>query len=178
SLIRGIVRAQRVAVQEQHAASVQIDDRAVLEQPHAGFFAEAFADQKIAIAMYQGARRAGGRQVAHGSDRAAFVGIGIVVSDPRFEQVPEDVERLRVLRLFDEKAQELIRDLRMRSVEMEVGDEKGAHGSRAWGSGRGAWVRRKWLGAVGSASWCSGPSPRPHAPSPFTEFPSSRSRSA
>ena len=66
ALVGVIVGAQRVAVHQQDALAVQIDDRAVVEQLDAGLAAEALADQEIAVAVDEEARHAGGRELRAG----------------------------------------------------------------------------------------------------------------
>ena len=56
-------------------------------------------------------------------------GSGIVVADPGFEQVAEDVQRLRAPRFALEEIEELRGDVGPRAVEMQIGDEERGHGT-------------------------------------------------
>ena len=84
---------------QQHALAVELDDRAVAKQPAAGVAAEAVAQHEVAVAVHHEARHTGGGEVAQCRDDLALRRVGVVVADPDFEQVAQDVERARDARL-------------------------------------------------------------------------------
>ena len=63
-LVFDVVAAQRVAVHQQRARAVQVDDGRVVQQLHAARQRETFADQEIAIAVHEVDRNAAVRQCA------------------------------------------------------------------------------------------------------------------
>src|SRR5262249_46019696 len=94
-LIGMIVGTQQVAVHQQYAPAVDIDQRAIRQQLDASLTTEAFADEEVAIAVNQEGFHASVGDVSQAREDAALVRVGIVVADPRFEQVAENVQRLR-----------------------------------------------------------------------------------
>src|SRR5688572_16428389 len=50
-LVRMVVSAQRVAVCDEHALTIQLDHHRVLKEPYARFVAELAAEQEIPIAV-------------------------------------------------------------------------------------------------------------------------------
>src|SRR6185295_4005819 len=96
-------------------------------QLDAGFAAERLADEEIAIAVDEVRLHAGARDRTQTLDHAALVRIGIVIADPRFEQVAEDVQRLGATRLALQELEELRADVGPRAVEVQIRDEKRRH---------------------------------------------------
>ena len=103
-----------VAVHQQDALAVQVDDGAVREQAHAGLAAEALADQEIAVAVDEIASACRRSSARAGPHDATLVRVGVVVADPGFEQIAEDVQRLAPARFALEEVEELRGDVRPR----------------------------------------------------------------
>jgi len=134
ALVAHIVRAEDVAVHEQHGFAVEIDRRTVLQQATAGIAAEVRADEKVAVAVHEVARYAGGGKPAQGG---LYRGIGrfrIIVSEPDLEQVAEDVQRLGPAGLTLQEIDELRGDLRRVGVKVQVGDEESRQTSVSGGA--------------------------------------------
>ena len=96
-LIGLIVGAQGVAVQDQDPAAVQLQHFLFRQQLHAGA-GEALAEQKIAVAVDEVAGHAGLLQRFQRRGDLRVQRLGIVVADPGFKQVAEDVQRVGVNR--------------------------------------------------------------------------------
>ena len=56
-----------------------------------------------------------------------LIGIGVIIADPYFEQVAEDVQRLGAHRVSLQKAQELVDGLGRARVEVYIRYEQTAH---------------------------------------------------
>ena len=77
------------------------------EQADAGGGREALAEQKIAVAVHEGDLQPCVRGGAQRGDDARVVRVvEVVVADPHFEQVAEDVERFRLPGTASQKAEE------------------------------------------------------------------------
>jgi hypothetical protein len=87
-----IVDAQQVAVHQQHASSVKIDHRAVPQELDAGFAQKALPMRKSRLPWMKYVLTPA-RVTAAALEHAPLVRVGIVVADPRFEQVAQDVQR-------------------------------------------------------------------------------------
>ena len=110
---------------QQDALAVQVHDRAVVEQRAAGLGGESATDQEVAIAVNEKARHASVRQAAQRGHDVACGGGGVVVAQPGFEQVAEDVERTGLpRRLPFQESMELPRDRRHRRVQVQVRDQQ------------------------------------------------------
>jgi cytochrome c553 len=127
ALVTDVVRAERVAVHQQHAATVTFRDRAVIEQRGARLAAEALADQEVAVAAHDQTGHAAVHEAPQGCDHGTGGRIGIVVAQPGLEQVAEYVEPVRAARLPLQERHELICDRGVGRVEMQVGDQQGLH---------------------------------------------------
>ena len=97
-LIGAIVGAQGVAVQDQDPAAVQLQHFLFRQQLHAAGAGEAFAEQKIAVAVDEVAGHAGLLQRFQRRGDLRVQRLGIVVADPGFKQVAKDVQRVGVHR--------------------------------------------------------------------------------
>ncbi len=124
TLVAGVASAQHVAVHQQHTLAMQVDDGAVLEQRAAGLGGEARADEKIAIAVHEIRGYSRIVQCAQLRDDRAYCRIGVVVAEPGFEQVAEDVERTRCACLAAQEIHELSRDPGCRGIEVQVRDQQ------------------------------------------------------
>ena len=51
----------------------------------------------------------------------------VVVSEPEIEEIPENVERARRMRLVVEKSDEALDDVRTLPAQVDVGDEERGH---------------------------------------------------
>ena len=108
---------------QQRRLAFQLDDGGVGQDRHAGTMRVVVAEQEIAIAADEIDRHAAIAQPAQlFGDVSADVG-RIVVADPGFEQVAEDVERACAARFLVDELAEQLRDVRTRGVEMQVGNE-------------------------------------------------------
>ena len=95
-LIGLIVGAQGVAVQDQDPAAVQLQHFLFRQQLR--WRGEALAEQKIAVAVDEVAGHAGLLQRFQRRGDLRVQRLGIVVADPGFKQVAEDVQRVGVNR--------------------------------------------------------------------------------
>lgn len=122
-----IVGTQRVAVKEQHAPAMDIDHCSVVDEVCAAVSAEARTQQEVAIAVHHVARNACSGELPERAQYPTLVGIRIVVANPGFEEISEDVQRARLARLAREEIQELTGDVRARGVQVQIGNEKDGH---------------------------------------------------
>ena len=104
-LVIDVVGAQRVAVDEQRPYALDLVHGGVGEEARAGRFAEALAEEEIAVAVHEVQRHAAGGEPAqqsghHGVERP----LEVVVADPVLEEVAQDVERLGGARLSSRKS--------------------------------------------------------------------------
>ena len=123
ALVARVRGAQHVAVQQQHAFAVQVDHRAVLEQRAPRFLCEAAPHEEIAVAMHEIGGHTRVSQHAQLADDLAHSGVGIVIAEPRFEQVAQDVQRACCTRLATQEADELARDAGHRRIQVQVRDQ-------------------------------------------------------
>jgi len=120
ALVAFVVGAERVAVHQQHGLAVEIDDAAILEQYGAGFGAESASDEKVPIAVHHEQRDAGVGQGAQRQNDFTGRRIGVVVTEPGFEQVTEDVQRVSPARIVCKKLEELPRNRWIGRIEMKI----------------------------------------------------------
>src|SRR5690606_22627159 len=108
---------------EQGWLAVEQDHRGVGQDRKARARRIAVAEQEIAVATLEIHGHAGAREglQALGNETAGVR--GIVVAYPGFEQVAEDVERVRSARFAVEEAPEQFGDRRTFRVEVQVGNE-------------------------------------------------------
>ena len=92
ALIAVVVGAQHIAVHQQDALAIELDGRAVLEQPAAGVATEALAEQEVAVAVHDEAGHTSRGEIAQRSHDFALCRVRVIVTDPGFEQVAQDVE--------------------------------------------------------------------------------------
>ena len=126
-LVGCVVGAQRVAVAEQDAPAVRLDQRRVVQQPGGAAGFEAGAQQEVAVAAHHVQRGVGG-EGAHRGQRRFQVGGVVVVSHPVFEQVSQDVQRRDPAAPGGERVQEQLVERRGVVGEVQVGDEMNGHG--------------------------------------------------
>ena len=72
------------------------------------------------------------RQLPQAIADVAFDGVRIVIANPGFEQIPQDVEHPRLRRFLGEKSQEALIGCRGLCVQMQVRDEQLSHGPSVW----------------------------------------------
>ena len=99
ALIRVIVGAEQIAVHQQTRRPYRSITRAVRQQLVPVSRAEAPAEQEIAIAVNQEGFTPASVTARSPAMTRRLSAIRVVVADPGFEQVAEDVQRLRTLRL-------------------------------------------------------------------------------
>jgi len=131
-LIGPIRRAQRVSMREQRALTVQINHHGVNQQSCAAALREALLEQKVAIAVHDVTRHAARGERAQRVEDLLPLRVLIIVSDPGFEQIPEDVERIGAGGPSLEEIYELRADGRFQRVQMQIGDEQRAHSYRSY----------------------------------------------
>ena len=131
-LIGPIRRAQRIAVREQRALTVQINHHRVNQQSCAAALLEALLEQKVAIAVHDVTRYAARAQCAQRVADLLSMRVLIIVSDPGLEQIPEDVERIGAGGPSLEEIYELCADGRFQRIQMQIGDEQRAHSYRSY----------------------------------------------
>ena len=129
-LVGRVVGAQGVAVHQQRRHPIQVDPGGVGEQRHAGPRGVAFGQHEVAVAVHEIHRRARSDQRREPLRRVACDRFVVVVADPGFEQVAEDVERVRPGHLVLQEAKKTPGGSRAFVGEVQVGNEVGA--TRAW----------------------------------------------
>ncbi len=88
-----IVGTERIAVHDQQPMAVERQHLLFRQQRHAASLREASANQEVAIAMDKVNRN---RQGAQGAGNLLMQRIGIVVANPGFKQIAENIERVAV----------------------------------------------------------------------------------
>ncbi len=126
-LIRMIVGAQSIAVRQEHTLAVEFGDDWIRKQPRAGAVAKLAADKKIAVAVQDEARDAVLRKLTQAGANTLLVRVGVVVADPRLEQISEDVHSFGAGPVATQKFQELLYGLRRAAIQMNVRDEEPRH---------------------------------------------------
>src|SRR5262249_35798099 len=123
--------------------AVEIVDGAVVQQRETGAAGEGLAEQEVAVADDEIDGHAMFTQRLDGlRDARGQLGV-VVVADPCFDQVAEDVHRIGGARLVaGEVVLEQARDFRTAIVQVQVGDEQRGHLSPScrWAS----WPVRVW----------------------------------
>jgi hypothetical protein len=97
-LVAGIVGAERVAVHDQHLAAIEVEHLFFRQQRHAAFTGVALAEQEITVAVNEVAGDAGINQRLNGGGHFVVQRVGIVVANPGFKQVAQDVQRIGAFR--------------------------------------------------------------------------------
>jgi hypothetical protein len=69
-------------------------------------------------------RAGGGEAAKKGADHRVERRVGVVVADPVFEEVAEDVERIRPRRVLLDEAKEPLVRLRAIFTQVKIGDEE------------------------------------------------------
>ena len=136
-LVFDVAGAQQVAVHQQHGLAVKVDHRGVGKDPHARAGGVVAAEHEVAVAVHEEQRHAGGVQ---GGELAGNEGTGfggVVIANPGFEQVTEDVERVGAAGLAVEEVAEQAGDLRAFRIQVEVGDEQRGHRTMITAAGVG-----------------------------------------
>src|SRR5882672_7174445 len=111
----------------EHAPAVHVNDGWILQQAATAVGAKTLAEEKITIAVHDVARYPRRGQSTQTGDHTALLRVGIVIADPHLEQVAENVECLGLARFTAEELQELARDFRMLSVQVQIRDEQRCH---------------------------------------------------
>ncbi len=127
-----VVRAQEIAMREQHFASMELDLLEVAEQSAARGGAKLVAEQEIAVAVHDGARHAGRSQARERVEDRSQIGVVVVVADPCLEQIAEDVYAVGRHGLGSDEVDELARRRGPAGIEMQVGDEQRGAGQGYW----------------------------------------------
>jgi len=115
------------AVHYQDRLAIERDDQGVGQQLRARLRAELLSQQEIPVAVHDEAGHAAGGERADRLDGLLLVEVGCIVSDPRLEQIAEDVECVGARRLVPQEIDELPRDLRALRVDVQIRDEENRH---------------------------------------------------
>ncbi len=91
--ITRIVRAERIAVHDQQPMAIERQYLFFRQQRHAAGARKASANQEVAVAMN---KIDGNWQGAQGAGNLLMQRIGIVVANPGFKQIAENIERVAV----------------------------------------------------------------------------------
>jgi hypothetical protein len=97
-LIAGIVRAERIAVHNQQPAAIEVEHLFFRQQRHAAFAGVALAEQKITVAVNEIAGDTGINQRLNGGGDFTMQRVRIIVANPGFKQVAQDVQRIGAFR--------------------------------------------------------------------------------
>lgn len=97
-LIAGIVRAERIAVHNQQPAAIEVEHLFFRQQRHAAFAGVALAEQKITVAVNEIAGDSGINQRLNGGGDFTMQRVRIIVANPGFKQVAQDVQRIGAFR--------------------------------------------------------------------------------
>ena len=102
-----VVRAQQIAVRQQHACALQLHDLILVQQTASGRRREPLAHQEVPVALHEEARNAAALQRRQRFDDRAVAGMRVIVSDPDLEEIPENIERLGLHGVTLDKLEEL-----------------------------------------------------------------------
>ena len=130
ALVAHIIGAQQVAVHQQHLLAVEVDDGPVFDQPAAGVAAETVSKHEVAIAVHRETRHSGSGELPQCGHDDALGRVRVVIADPGFEEVAEDVERAGAARLVPEKREELRGDVGPGRVQVQIRNEERAQWRR------------------------------------------------
>ncbi len=123
TLIIRVIRAQGVAMGEEHRLAVDLDRAGVCEHSGTGHACERLAQEEVTIPAHHPHWHAVFHQGAHRRDDR-LVGADRVIPDPGLEQVAKDVEGPGVARLPREEVQEQAHDCRPCGIQVQIGDEQ------------------------------------------------------
>ena len=126
-LVGHVVDAQRIAMRHEQAAAGVGHNRRVGEQGSARGAGEAGADQEVAVAVHHVQGDAAAGDVGQRADHPLELRVGIVVAEPRLEQVAEYVQRRRAACLALQELEAATRDVRRRPRQVQVGDDERGH---------------------------------------------------
>ncbi len=102
-LVARVVGAQGIAVHNQHPATVEVEYHLFRQQRHAALASEALAQQEITVAVNKVAGDAAVAQRSEGGRDLLMQGIGIVVANPGFKEIAQNIERVGVTRRTGQK---------------------------------------------------------------------------
>ncbi len=125
--VAGIVGAERVAVHDQHLAAVEVEHLLFRQQLHAAFAGEALADQEITVAVNEVAGDAAFHQRFDGAGDFPVQRVGIVVANPGFKQIAQDVQRIGAFRFTALKTQKTGGDRRFFCLQMQIRNKECRH---------------------------------------------------
>nr|DAI86976.1 MAG TPA: hypothetical protein [Caudoviricetes sp.] len=126
-LIACVIGTQGVAVQDQQPFTVQLKHLFFRQQRHAAFTRKALTEQKITIAVNEINRDAGISQRFQGGGDLAMQRVGIVIADPGFKQIAQNVQRIGFLRRTGQKTQKTGGDRRFFCLQMEICNKECRH---------------------------------------------------
>lgn len=128
-LVRVIIGAQRIAVGDQGPATIQVDGLVFPKHLHATLAGILRAEQEVSIAVEEVDRDTGLRQLTESVRDGSAQRSDMIIADPCFEQITQNVQGVRISGSLVQKIEEKPRDLRPFLVEMEVGDKEGGQRS-------------------------------------------------
>jgi hypothetical protein len=103
---------------QQHLLAVQVDDDRVIDQAHATADRKTAPEQKVAIAMHH---IAGDPALGQTGERVAdpvAIRFAIIIADPGFEQVAQDIECRGVAGPSRQKVHELCSGRRLAGIQV------------------------------------------------------------
>ncbi len=146
-------------MREQGRDPAQLDAQRVAQQLQAGGLGEAPADQEVAVAVHEAHAHAEVGQGPQLQRLRRVVAQAGVVADPVFEQVAEDVHRLRLPRRPRQEARKGFAQRRGLQRQVQIGEQEGGHQSagsrsalRISTGGTGTLTKSSLTGCVGRAA--------------------------
>ena len=124
-----ITGAEQIAMGEQYAFCAERRDHRIGQQRGAGAPLEYRAIQKIAVSLHHVQRRARIDERAQAAADGLSRRVRIVITDPGFEQIAEDVQRGGTTRFAGEEIEECLDRRWCRGIDVQIGDEEMTH---AW----------------------------------------------
>lgn len=120
ALVFDVIRAQGIAVHQQRGHALKFYQRGIGKYPAAGESRKAIADQKIAVAMHEINGHTDRSQFVQASHDPSMMRIRVIISDPGFEEISQDVEAVSPTGFAAQELQEQLRDPRTYRVEMQI----------------------------------------------------------
>ena len=123
ALVRDIVGAQTVAVDQAGFGLQTLDQHGFIQRLHAGCPAISRSQQEVAVAADEVHRDLGRGEAREGSGNAIGQGVCAVVTDPDLEQIAENVKGAGPARRAAQEIQQERAGLRPPDLQVEVGDQ-------------------------------------------------------
>ncbi len=125
SLIFHIIGTQNIAVGQQRAHTMQINDQRVLQQGCATGGSKIAAHQQVAITVHQIKLCTACRNLPERTCHLLVIGVGqIIIARPILKQVTQDIQRISTGCRARKKIQQQPGDMRCFRTEVQVGNKK------------------------------------------------------